>query len=158
VRGKGGDASIYHGDGELSLGGSSDRRGEGRVKRTGGQKRGARAALGLGIDAWRWSMAGGGEEWPGTAGGGSGEEQKSRTEHVPEEEDKGRRSEGPCWKLQNLRDFTVNYIFPLIQSSNEEMTKIEVVELFKSYNFAFGLKFRNLKYTALFYNLHSTQT
>jgi hypothetical protein len=53
---------------------------------------------------------------------------------------------------KNLRDFTVNRIFPLIQSSNEEMVKIEVVEFFKSYNFGLGLKFRNLKYTALFYN------
>jgi hypothetical protein len=54
-------------------------------------------------------------------------------------------------KLQNLRDLTVNRIFPLTQNSNEEMVKIEVVELFKSYNLALGLKFRNLKYTALFY-------
>jgi hypothetical protein len=77
---------------------------------------------------------------------------RGRAEHVPEEEEEGRRSEGPRWKFQNLRDFTVNRIFPLIQSSNEEMVKIEVVELFKSYNFSLGLKFRNLKYTALFYN------
>jgi hypothetical protein len=33
-------------------------------------------------------------------------------EHVTEEEDEGRRSEGPHWKLQNLRDFTVNRVFP----------------------------------------------
>jgi hypothetical protein len=52
---------------------------------------------------------------------------------------------------KNLKDFTVNRILPLIQSSDEEMVKIEVVELFKSYKFALGLKFRNLKYTALFY-------
>jgi hypothetical protein len=44
---------------------------------------------------------------------------------------------------KNLRDFNVNRVFPLIQSSNEEMVKIEVVELLKSYNFALGLKFRN---------------
>jgi hypothetical protein len=37
---------------------------------------------------------------------------------------------------KNLRDSSVNWIFPLIQSSNEEMTKIEVVEFFKLYNFA----------------------
>jgi hypothetical protein len=105
--------------------------------------------------------------WGSTRGGGAwqevardGREQRAvvlqrsrgRAEHVPEEEEEGRRSEGPHWKLQNLRDFTVNRIFPLIQSSNEEMVKIEVVELFKSYNLALGLKFRNLKYTALFYN------
>jgi hypothetical protein len=40
----------------------------------------------------------------------------------------------------------------MIQSSNEEMIKIEVVEFFKSYNFDLGLKFKNLKYTALFFN------
>jgi hypothetical protein len=112
-RGKEGDTGICHGDGELSLGGSSGRRGEGRVKRAGGQKRGARAVLGLGIDAWRWSTAGGGEGWPEMAGGGAAEEQRqSRAEHVPEEEEEGRRSEGPRWKLQNLRDFTINRIFP----------------------------------------------
>jgi hypothetical protein len=32
------------------------------------------------------------------------------------------------------------------------MIKIEVVEFFKSYNFALGLKFRNLKYNTLFYH------
>jgi hypothetical protein len=52
---------------------------------------------------------------------------------------------------KNLRDFTVNRNFPLIQSSDEKMVKKEVVELFKTYNFALGLKFRNLKHTELFY-------
>jgi hypothetical protein len=37
-------------------------------------------------------------------------------------------------KNKNLRDFTVNRNFPLIQNSNEIKVKIEVVELFKSYN------------------------
>jgi hypothetical protein len=32
------------------------------------------------------------------------------------------------------------------------MVKIEVVEIFKSYNFALGFKFKNLKHDALFYN------
>jgi hypothetical protein len=53
---------------------------------------------------------------------------------------------------KNLRDFTVNRNFLLIQSSNEEMLKMEVVELFKSYNFALGLKFRNLKYKVLLHH------
>jgi hypothetical protein len=52
---------------------------------------------------------------------------------------------------KNLRDFTVNRIFPLIQSSNEEMSKIKVVEFFKSFNFALGFKFKNPKINALFY-------
>jgi hypothetical protein len=53
---------------------------------------------------------------------------------------------------KNLRDFTENRNFPLIQSPNKEKVKIEVVELFKSYNFALGLKFRNLKYKVLFHH------
>jgi hypothetical protein len=146
--GRGGNAGICHGGGELSLGGSSGRRGEGRGKRAGGQKRGARAALGLGIDAWRWRTAGGGEGRPETAGDSAAEEQRSRG--------CGRRGEevrGTSLEIEkNLRDFTVNRIFPQIERPNEEMVKIEVVELFKSYNFDLGLKFRNLKYTALFYN------
>jgi hypothetical protein len=76
---------------------------------------------------------------------------RGRAEHVPEEEEEGGGLRDLVGNCKNLRDFTVNRIFPLIQSSNEEMVKIEVVELFKSYNFALGLKFRNLKYTDLFY-------
>jgi hypothetical protein len=79
--------------------------------------------------------------------------QRSRgAEDVPEEEEEGGGPRDLVGNCKNLRDFTVNRIFPLIQSSNEKMVKIEVVELFKSYNFALGLKFKNLKYTALFYN------
>jgi hypothetical protein len=32
------------------------------------------------------------------------------------------------------------------------MVKMKVVELFKSYNFALGLKFRNLKHIVFFYH------
>jgi hypothetical protein len=46
---------------------------------------------------------------------------------------------------KNLRDITVNRNFPLIHSSNEKMVKMKVVELFKTYNFALGLKFRKPK-------------
>jgi hypothetical protein len=75
------------------------------------------------------------------------------TEQEPEEEEGERGSEGPFWNLQNLRDLTVNKIFfPLFQSSNEKMVKSKVVEFFKSYNFALGLKFRNLKHNDLFYH------
>jgi hypothetical protein len=72
-------------------------------------------------------------------------------EELPEEEEERRRSGVLRWKCKNLRDFTENRNFPLIQSPNEEKVKIEVVELFKSYNFALGLKFRNLKYKVLFH-------
>jgi hypothetical protein len=51
-----------------------------------------------------------------------------------------------------LRDFTENRNSPLIQSSNEKMIKKEVVELFKTYNFALGLEFRNLKYKVLLHH------
>jgi hypothetical protein len=98
-------------------------------------------------DGARQEVARGGRKWWAAVL----QRSRGRAEHVPEEEEEGRRSEGPRSKLQNLRDFTINRSFPLIQSSNEEMVKIEVVELFKSYNFALGLKFRNLKYTTLFY-------
>jgi hypothetical protein len=46
--------------------------------------------------------------------------------------------------FKNLRDFTVNRNSLLTQSSNEKMVKMKVVELLKNYNFALGLKFRNL--------------
>jgi hypothetical protein len=59
---------------------------------------------------------------------------------------------GLIGNYKNLRDCTANRNFPLIQSSNEEMVKIEVVELFKSYNFALGLQLRNLKNNVLFYH------
>jgi hypothetical protein len=52
-RGPGGCTGGSGGSGELSLGGISGRRRGGRGKCAGGQKRGARAALGLGNDAWR---------------------------------------------------------------------------------------------------------
>jgi hypothetical protein len=52
-------------------------------------------------------------------------------------------------KYRNPRDLTVNQNSPLIQNSIEEVTKIKVVEFFKSYNIALGFKFRNPKYIAL---------
>jgi hypothetical protein len=66
-----------------------------------------------------------------------------------------KRGGGPrdlAGNCKNLRDFTVNRKFLLIQSSNEEMVTKKVVELFKTYNFALGLKFRNLKYKVLFHH------
>jgi hypothetical protein len=55
-------------------------------------------------------------------------------------------------KCKNLRDFTVNRNFPLIQSSDVKMVKMKVVELFKTYNFTLGLEFRNLKYKVLLHH------
>jgi hypothetical protein len=52
-------------------------------------------------------------------------------------------------KYRNPRDLIVKQNSPLIQNFNEEVTKIIVVEFFKSYNIALGFKFRNPKYTTL---------
>jgi hypothetical protein len=95
-----------------------------------------------------------GRRWRGTAGN-SGRRccrgSEGRAEHVPEEEEEGRRSEGPRWKLQKPQGLHCKQNFSTDPKSNEEMVKIEVVELFKSYSLDLGLKFRNLKYIALFY-------
>jgi hypothetical protein len=95
-----------------------------------------------------------GRRWRGTAGNGRrrccrGAEEQRMCQRRKKRGGGPRDLVGNC---KNLRDFIVNRIFPLIQSSNEEMVKIEVVELFESYNFSLGVKFRNIKYTALFYN------
>jgi hypothetical protein len=79
------------------------------------------------------------------------EEQRAKQRRCQRRETRGGGPRDLVGSCENLRDFTINRFLPLIQSSNEKIVKIEVVELFKSYNFALGLKFRNLKYTALFY-------
>jgi hypothetical protein len=69
--------------------------------------------------------------------------------------DRKKRGGGPrgfVGNCKNFRDCTVNRNFPLIQSSNEKMVKKEVVELFKTYNFALGLEFKNLKYKVLLHH------
>jgi hypothetical protein len=121
-----------------------------------GQGGGARAVLGLGATrggegSRRWHRVGAGAAVSGT----DGRRQRSRAGEQSTCQRKKKRGGGPrdlVGICKNLRDSSINWIFPLIQSSNEEMVKIEVVEFFKSYNFALGFKFINLKYTALFYN------
>jgi hypothetical protein len=84
-----------------------------------------------------------------------GRQQRNRAGEQSTCQRKKKRGGGPkdlVGICKNLRDSSVNWIFPLIQRSNEEMTKIEVVEFFKSYSFALGLKFKNLKHNALFYH------
>jgi hypothetical protein len=83
-----------------------------------------------------------------TGGRGAAAEQRS----CQRRKKRGGGSRDLVGNCKILRDFTVNRNFPLIQSSNEEMVKKEVVELFKSYNFALGLKFRNLNYKVLFHH------
>jgi hypothetical protein len=50
---------------------------------------------------------------------------------------------------RNPRDLTVEQNSPLIQNSNEEVTKIKIVAFFKPYNIALEFKFKNPRYTAL---------
>jgi hypothetical protein len=114
-------------------------------KRTGSQKRRARAAFWLENDAWRWITAGGGGRRPEMVGGGTA------AEEMPKEEGDGRGPKGLVGNYKNFKDLTENRNSPLIQSSDEKMVKMKVVELFKTYNFALGLKFRNLKYKVLFH-------
>jgi hypothetical protein len=80
------------------------------------------------------------------------EEQRAKKRSCERRKKRDGGPRGLIGNCKNLRDFTANRNFPLIQSSNEEMVKIKVVELFKSYNFALGLKFRNLKHNILFYH------
>jgi hypothetical protein len=91
------------------------------------------------------------------ARGGAGERPRLSTWRAKQSRCQRRKkreggSRGLIGNYKNLRDFTANRNFPLIQSSNVEMVKIEVVELFKSFNSALGLQFRNLKHNVLFYH------
>jgi hypothetical protein len=93
--------------------------------------------------------------WRGAAGNGGRwrssreTEEQRRRQRRTKEEGGPRDLTGIC---KNFRDCTVNRYFPLIQSSNEKMAKMKVVELFKTYNFILGLKLRNLKYKVLFHH------
>jgi hypothetical protein len=53
---------------------------------------------------------------------------------------------------ENWRGFSVKQNFPSIQNPNEEMPKMKVGELFKLYNIALGLKFKNSKLIFLHVN------
>jgi hypothetical protein len=55
------------------------------------------------------------------------EKQSRGVEQAPEEEEEGRRPRDLVGICKNLRDSSINCIFSLIQSSNEEMVKIEVI-------------------------------
>jgi hypothetical protein len=108
----------------------------------------ARVATGVQVTrgaarSWRWRR-GTAEAWhmAGEAAlTSAAEEQRVKQRRCQRRETRGGGPRDLVGNCENLRDFTVNRIFPLIQSSNEEIVKIEVVELFKSYNFTLGLKF-----------------
>jgi hypothetical protein len=72
------------------------------------------------------------------------EEQRAKQRRCQRRKKRGGGLRDLVGNFKNLRDFTVNRNSLQIQSSNEKMVKIKVVELFKNYNFALGLKFRNL--------------
>jgi hypothetical protein len=101
---------------------------------------------------WRWRR--GAAEAQHMAGKAvltpAAEEQRAKQRRCQRRKKRGGCPRGFVGNCKNFRDFTVNRNFPLIQNPNEEMVKIEVVEFFKSYNFALGLKFTNLKYHVLF--------
>jgi hypothetical protein len=85
----------------------------------------------------------------GSCTGGRAEEQRSRGQRGF----RGRREGGGPgdWfvKTKNLRDPTVKKDFPLIQRFSEKKPKIKVVEFFKFYRIALGLKFKNSEFVAL---------
>jgi hypothetical protein len=58
-------------------------------------------------------------------------------------------SKGPYVKIKRSRGPTVKQKSPLIQSSKAKVPKNKVVEFFKLYKNALGLKFQNSKFTAL---------
>jgi hypothetical protein len=91
-----------------------------------------------------------GQRWPGElhcAGGRGGRAREQRA--LEEEEGGGGVSRDLVAKYKNPRDLTVEQNSPLIQNSNEEVTKIKVVAFFKPYNIALEFKFKNPRYTAL---------
>jgi hypothetical protein len=112
---------------------------------------------------WRWRR--GAAEAQHMAGEAAltpvAEKQRAKQRRCQRRKKRGGCPRGFVGNFKNLRDFTANRNFPLIQNPNEEMVKIEVVEFFNSYNFALGIKFRNLKHHVLFYhfalNLKFTQ-
>jgi hypothetical protein len=154
-RERGGVHGRCHGDGERVAAEPQD--GVARAQES--QGGGARAALGLGATrgaARSWRCRRGAAEAQHMAGEATltpaAGVQRAKQRNCQRRKKREGGPRGLNGISKNLRDFTVNRKFPLIQSSNEKMVKIEVVELFKSYNFALGLKCRNLKHKVLFYH------
>jgi hypothetical protein len=78
----------------------------------------------------RWCRGGAGA----AVSGAEGRRQRNRAGEQSTCQRKKKRGEGSrdlVGICKNLRDSSINWIFPLIQSSNKEMTKIEVVEFFQ---------------------------
>jgi hypothetical protein len=79
-----------------------------------------------------------GRVWRGGVSAPAAEEQRAKQgeQSMCQRRKKGGGPRDLVGIYRNLRDSSVNWIFLLIQSSNEKMVKIEVVEVFNSYNFA----------------------
>jgi hypothetical protein len=76
-------------------------------------------------------------------------EQSRGAERLREGEESEETSKGSYVQLKRSRGLTVKQKSPLIQSSNEKVHKIKVVEFFKLYKNALGLKFKSSKFAAL---------
>jgi hypothetical protein len=107
-------------------------------------------------DAWRLPKQEVEWQWRHSSGRGSctapaveGAEQGSRGCQRKKKGGGGVFSRDLVVKYRNPRDLTVKQNSPLIKNSNEEVTKIKVVEFFKPYNIALEFKFKNPRYTAL---------
>jgi hypothetical protein len=71
--------------------------------------------------------------------------------HVREEEEEREGGPGDLFEIsRKFKNLSVNYDFSLLQRSNEKMLNMKVVEFFKLYNIALGLKFRNSKFTTFY--------
>jgi hypothetical protein len=144
-----------HGGGEMAA--VEPRDGVARTQESKGG--GVRAALGLGATrgaarSWRWCR--GAAEAQHMAGEAALTPvvgvQRAKQRSCQRRKKRGGGPRDFVGNCKNLRDFMVNKNFALVQSPNEEKVEIEVVELFKFYNFALGLKFRNLNHHVLFYD------
>jgi hypothetical protein len=76
-------------------------------------------------------------------------ERRSGAERLREGEEREETSKGSYVKLKRSRGLTVKQKSPLIQSSKAKVPKNKVVEFFKLYKNALGLKFQNSKFAAL---------
>jgi hypothetical protein len=76
-------------------------------------------------------------------------EQSRGAERLKEGEEWEETSKGSYVQLKRSRGLTVKQKSPLTQSSKEKVPKIKVVEFFKLYKNALGLKFKSSKFIAL---------
>jgi hypothetical protein len=119
-------------------------------------QRGGKRGQGHGEDdAWeegKQEVDGGGLHSGGRRGsctGGRAGEQRSRGQRGFRGRREGGGPEDRFVKTKNFRDPIVKKDFPLISRFSEKKPKVKVVEFFKLYKIALGLKFKNSKFAAL---------